>query len=292
MPRPTVDITGQRFTRLIVRSMEIRRAANGSTRAWCISDCDCGTVGYAAPAQGIKSGKVTSCGCRRLEIMRENQSRATHGMSRTPEFSVWQGMLRRCEYAHDTSYADYGGRGICVSAEFHDFVTFIEHVGRRPSAAYSIDRFPDNNGNYERGNVRWATAKQQSLNRRNNRLIELHRETKPLAVWAEQFDKPAGTVGRRIDRGWDIEHALEHSTSYDDRVTSYRTPPVTFRGQTKQLEEWGSDLGIRAQTLRRRIRAGWPLEQALTRPLRVMRRGWKWRKKAQPDFSVLGSVSI
>ncbi len=292
MPRPTPDITGQRFTRLIVRSMEIRRDKNGRTRAWCISDCDCGTVGYAAPAQGIKSGQVTSCGCRRLEIMRENQSRATHGMSSTPEFGIWTHMIQRCEYADDRSYADYGGRGISVSAEFHDFVTFIEHVGRRPSPAHSIDRFPDNNGNYERGNVRWATSKQQSLNRRNTIFAELRGEVTPLATLAEDHGKLPSTVADRIRKGWDIEAALTYTTALSARKRHYRTPPVTFRGQTKQLEEWGSELGIKAQTIRARIRDGWPLDQVLTRPLRVMRRGWKWKKKTQPDFSVLGSISI
>lgn len=93
----------------------------------------------------------------------------THGLANHPLYSVWYSMLRRCENPKDPAYKNYGGRGIAVCERWHDVQLFIEDLerdlGPRP-AGMSIDRFPDNNGNYEPGNVRWATDIQQARNKR------------------------------------------------------------------------------------------------------------------------------
>ncbi len=99
---------------------------------------------------------------------------ATHGLSRIPgsegeirpEYSAWVSMKNRCLNPRAHNYRRYGGRGITICREWIDnFAAFFAYVGPRPSAQHSIDRFPDNNGNYEPGNVRWATAKEQTNNR-------------------------------------------------------------------------------------------------------------------------------
>ncbi|MET8113722.1 hypothetical protein [Streptomyces prasinus] len=75
-------------------------------------------------------------------------------------------MIKRCENPNNHAYARYGGRGISVHPEWRaNFGAFLRDVGRRPSPDLSLDRI-DNDGNYEPGNVRWATAKQQANNRR------------------------------------------------------------------------------------------------------------------------------
>ena len=82
-------------------------------------------------------------------------------------------MIERCSTPTHQDYAGYGGRGITVCQRWRDgFLNFLSDTGRRPSEHYSLDRYPDNDGNYEPNNVRWATAKQQARNRRNNKLTE------------------------------------------------------------------------------------------------------------------------
>lgn len=87
----------------------------------------------------------------------------------TPEYHAWLAMKGRCLNVKNARYKDWGGRGIAVCGEWiESFEAFLAYVGKRPGRGYSIDRFPDNNGNYEPGNVRWATAKQQRANRRDS----------------------------------------------------------------------------------------------------------------------------
>lgn len=90
-----------------------------------------------------------------------------HGGSNTPEYRAWRAMLDRCNRQNHEAYSNYGGRGITVHEDFNNFESFINYIGKRPNNGYSLDRI-DNDGNYEPGNVRWATALTQSNNTRAN----------------------------------------------------------------------------------------------------------------------------
>lgn len=86
-----------------------------------------------------------------------------------PEYKVWAAMKQRCQNPRNSRYHRYGGRGITVCPEWLDsFDAFLAHVGPRPSKGYSLERI-NNNGNYEPGNVKWATHQQQALNRSTTR---------------------------------------------------------------------------------------------------------------------------
>lgn len=83
------------------------------------------------------------------------------------EYNSWSGAKYRCFNPKCKAFKYYGGRGITMCPQWRDsFWTFFAHVGRKPSPKHSIDRYPDFNGNYEPGNVRWATAKEQGGNTR------------------------------------------------------------------------------------------------------------------------------
>lgn len=103
---------------------------------------------------------------------RTGASRESHGMYKTPEYTAWESMIRRCHSSGWKRYADYGGRGIRVCDRWRSsFVAFYESIGPRPSALHSLDRI-DNDGHYEPSNVRWATRAQQMRNRRNTKVDE------------------------------------------------------------------------------------------------------------------------
>lgn len=131
-----------------------------------------------------------------------------HGLSRTPEYRIWNAMITRCTNPKHPQWADYGGRGIRVHDSWlHSFETFINDVGRRPDATMTLDRI-DNDGNYEPSNVRWATRKQNSRNRRNNRLLVYNGQQQTMSEWATEYGMSFSTLHHRIERGMSIEDAL------------------------------------------------------------------------------------
>jgi hypothetical protein len=90
----------------------------------------------------------------------------THRMTKSLEWNTWSSMKSRCLNQNSDAYPDYGGRGIAIHGPWiKSFEAFLAYMGPRPGAAYSIDRI-DNDGNYEPGNVRWATRSQQNANQR------------------------------------------------------------------------------------------------------------------------------
>lgn len=125
--------------------------------------CVCGTE-KAIAGTYLRCGVSRSCGC--LQRERAPGAPSTHEMSTTAEYRAWQAMKQRCLNANNPSFRDYGARGISIcEAWLESFEAFIDDVGRRPSRKHSLHRI-DNDGNYEPGNVEWATRKEQAANRR------------------------------------------------------------------------------------------------------------------------------
>lgn len=196
------NLTLQKFGRLEARAPIHRRdLRNRATIDWrCM--CDCGTECIVA-GSSLRSGLTRSCGCLATEIRKS----VKHGGVGTRLYNIWLNMRVRCG---DPAYLNYCGRGITVCQRWQNsFEDFRKDVGDPPTPAHSLDRYPDNDGNYEPGNVRWATGSQQARNTRQSVFIELNGERINLADAADRFGIAYDTLHNRIKDGkWTPEQAV------------------------------------------------------------------------------------
>ena len=130
--------------------------------------CSCG-VERVVVGQTLRNGLTNSCGCELASRVstakiKHGQSRR-HGQKETRTYSIWCAMHGRCNGTTDLGRKYYVARGIKVCDRWSNFENFLADMGEAPDGL-SIDRFPDNDGNYEPGNCRWATRKQQMENSR------------------------------------------------------------------------------------------------------------------------------
>lgn len=132
------------------------------------------------------------------EYERRSAANLIHGHAKkrtySPTYSSWQSMLARCRYLKRDNDKKYCGRGIKVCKRWENFALFLKDMGERPEGK-TLDRYPNNNGDYEPGNCRWATPVEQARNRRNKRLtfetaveVAVHRlRGVPCRVLAEEY---------------------------------------------------------------------------------------------------------
>jgi hypothetical protein len=196
------ELTGQVFGRLTVR-MRGPNTTGGKTTWECV--CVCGTL-RTVSSNHLKNGHTKSCGCFNREVAAKRASKIKHGMCDNPTYSIWSNMKTRCLNSKDLRYPGYGGRGITICGRWLKFENFYADMGKRPTGM-SIDRI-NNNGNYEPGNCRWATSKEQAQNRRNSLSITYLGETKAISEWAKLFGIKYGTIKWRLKKGWPVEKIL------------------------------------------------------------------------------------
>lgn len=199
----TLNRIGQVFGRLTIVSLNTpsrsERTPEGKRKRYratynCL--CNCGREKVGANIRMLQDGSIKSCGCLAADIQEQHMLRREQGTRDTPSYalttgkgnflSVWDGVKERCYNKNNHSYPRYGGRGIKMCDLWkHSYREFALAVGPRPSLQHSIDRI-DTNGNYESGNIKWSTDKQQSNNRRTNIFIQWKGERLTLTQLAEK----------------------------------------------------------------------------------------------------------
>ena len=193
-----------RFGRLTVRGISRRYRDKGgcSVCMWhCI--CDCGGE-IETRTNALWAGRTKSCGCFRTEVARAPKKHG-RGKSTDPTYRVWQKIKERC---HGTGHHRYSERGIKMCDLWrNDFAAFLADMGERPNQKHSIERI-DNDGDYEPGNCRWATQREQMANVSYNRNITVGGETLHLTEWARRLGTSASAVFYRLQRGWTEEEAV------------------------------------------------------------------------------------
>lgn len=161
------DVSGIRFGRLVATSNDktVRENTGRSLRLIeCL--CDCGNTHFAQ-VKHLRSGESKSCGCLYQEKLALGNVKHGHcpANSTTKEYRAWLNIKQRCTNPNSSHFDLYGGRGISMCQQWADsFECFLSHVGLSPSPKHSIDRI-ESNGNYEPGNVKWSTDKEQAMNR-------------------------------------------------------------------------------------------------------------------------------
>lgn len=178
--------------------------------------CFCGKKSRAAAGYLI-SRHTRSCGCLTVRTKGRRYTGdhfAHHGEARrggkVVEYTTWKGINSRCSPG-----SGYYERGIRVCKRWKDsYENFLTDVGRRPSNKHSLDRI-DNDGNYEPGNVRWATRAVQNRNSRRNHWLTWRGRTLCITDW----EKEVGfRFFGRIKAGWPIDIAMTHKPSYTKRT--------------------------------------------------------------------------
>lgn len=204
--RQPENLVGQKFYRLTVISFAGKAARNS---VWNCA-CDCGRDARVIGSR-LKSGKTKSCGCQRgISNAAKNMKHGHAARGRfTPEYKAWRAMLDRCYNPKNKRFSRYGARGIVVCDRWRGaFERFLADVGKKPTQKHSLDRHPNNDGNYEPGNVRWALPTEQANNTSRNRRLTADGRTMTLSQWALDLGISYPMVHGRLRNGWTVDQAL------------------------------------------------------------------------------------
>ena len=267
----------------------IKRTSCDTRHRWkALFQCDCGKV-TETKIDKVKGCRTTSCGCYKKEIDKQRRwSRRVgpfkrdpskiygkHFMSKSPEYKSWDKMIGRTCNLNSDSYNYYGGRGITVCDRWrHSFENFYRDMGPKPSPEYSIERI-DVNGNYEPGNCRWVTSKEQARNKRNTIVVTYKGITRPLCDLCDEYGIPSRLLTSRSNLGWSFEKAL--TTPIDDGE-KFSINIKGFEGVTNTLTDWCEILELSLLAVRGRIDRGMTPSEAVEHKVLYREKKSPWVK--------------
>lgn len=211
--RKPIAQPGDRYGRLVVLGYvrDDWTKGGGQRRPVYRFRCDCG-VEVDTRIYSVRSGNTQSCGCQ-MHLSRPRHG-ACVGGKLTPEWRAWRDMNTRATNPNISHARNYTERGIGVAAEWayggdgKGFERFLAHVGAKPTPRHSLDRI-NNDGNYEPGNVRWATPHEQASNRSDNVYVLIDGKRMCLTEASRQAGIKFSIVQQRISKlGWPLDRAL------------------------------------------------------------------------------------
>lgn len=243
------DITNQKFGRLTATApTSLRRK---KSVVWdCI--CECGGTKQVS-VERLLAGRNQSCGC--LQTSLGTTGGVVFRASRTREYSVWRGMWSRCTNTKVPKYKNYGGRGIAVCDRWRDFDLFLVDMGVRPHRM-SIERI-DNDKGYSPDNCKWATAYEQARNRRNTAYVVVG-DMRMLKCEAKALRKRL----KASERAWPKQTPKILGRGRKQKLENF----LRAKNKTLHISEWARACGVSVTAIKRRIKAGWSVEEAVTRP--------------------------
>ena len=210
----TEDLTGRIFGRWTVLGRSDDRRGHWHCRCECGKEKD--VLGWK-----LKVGRSMSCGCmqRDMQIEKAKQGLIHHGKrgdacgdGHKRLYHIWYDILKRCEKADYVDYPEYGGRGITVCDEWHEYKVFREWAytsGYDEQQKLTIDRINVNRG-YSPANCRWASVAEQNGNKRTCVMITYHNKTQCMAAWARELGIAYNTLRELYRRhGLSMEQILE-----------------------------------------------------------------------------------
>ena len=199
------DLTGLTFGHwfVVCRKGTVKSVPKSSHATW-ICRCVCGTQRILRTTD-LSTGHPASCGCKR------GRHQHTRRGYRSPVYAAWMGMKGRCEQPSNPGFTHYKTRGIKICKRWQIFENFLEDMGPLPGTGYTLDRWPDNTGDYKPGNCRWATRQEQA----NNRVTNVHLTYKghdfTLAELARETGVSKELLRSRLFRSkqkWTVEGAI------------------------------------------------------------------------------------
>lgn len=200
-----LDLTNKRFNKLLV----IEKVDNQNYKTMWKCICDCGNETFVTTSN-LTCNRVKSCGCLKNEQLIKRST--THNQRHTNLYEVWKTMKQRCFNPNNSSYKNYGGRGIIVCDEWkNNFTSFYEwSILNGYKKGLTIDRI-DNNSNYCPENCRWTDRTTQANNSRWNKHIIINGKDDTLANWLRHYNLTYDKYYKRIKKGFSEHEALTQS---------------------------------------------------------------------------------